>query len=219
MKLTHSHSALKDFENCALSYYHNRILKDVPRVKGEAAVWGERVHKDFESRVKDGVPLPKHLEHFEPHLNKFLGMNARCEWKVCLNEELKPTEWMAKDAWLRGVIDLYVPTQPKVCVVVDYKTGKHRTEFDQLELSALFVFAQEPDIEEVRAAFFWTQTNELDTAIYRRANINDLWAKYLAKIRRVHQAYESNVWPAKPSGLCSYCGFKPKCNYAQKGRR
>lgn len=215
MKLTFSHSALKDFDNCALQYYHKRILKDIPNVKGEAATWGERVHKDLELRLTEGRPLPEYLSKYEPMMNKFLGLDFKCEWKVCLNEDLKPTDWMAPDAWIRCVLDLYIRMNTTTAVVLDYKTGKQKDDFDQLKLCALMVFAQEPEVDEVRSGFIWTQGNKLDTETYYRADINKLWAEVIAKIRRVYRAAESGNWPAKPSGLCNWCGFKPQCPYAR----
>lgn len=215
-KITFSHSSLKDFDNCALQYYHKRILKDIPDVKGEAATWGERVHKDFELRMTEGRPLPDYLTHFEPTMNKFLGYEFKCEWKVCLNDELKPTEWMAADAWLRGILDLFIRISPTVAAVLDYKTGKHKDDFDQLKLCALMVFAHEPEVEEVRSGFIWTQSKMVDTEIYYRKDANKLWEDVISKIRRVYRASESDNWPAKPSGLCNWCGFKPQCPYARK---
>jgi len=214
--LAHSHSSIKDYENCALAYYHKRILKDVPDVKGDAAIWGERVHKDFELRVTEGKPLPDHLQHFEPHLNKLLGLDTKCEWKLALNSELKPTEWFAPDAWLRCVIDLYARVRDNTAVIIDYKTGKRKDDFDQLKLCALMVFAHAPDVNEVRTAFFWTQAQAMDTATYWRAEANTLWTEVITKIKRIHRSVDSDNWPARPSGLCGWCGYQPKCNYARR---
>jgi hypothetical protein len=215
VSLTFSHTALKDYGNCPLQYQHKRILKDIPDVKGDAAIWGERVHKDFELRITEGTPLPEHLMQFEPVMIKFLGLETKCEWKMCLNENLKPTEWMAPDAWLRSVIDLYARLTTTVALVVDYKTGKVRDDFDQLELFALQVFAHEPEVDEVRSTYIWTQGGTLTSATYKREDANKLWEKVIAKIRRVYRSVESDVWPAKPSGLCNWCGFKPQCNFAR----
>lgn len=214
--LTFSHTALKDYDNCPLQYQHKRILKDIPDVKGDAAIWGERVHKDFEERLTINKPLPDYLEKFEPMMQKFVGLDIKCEWKVCLNENLKPTDWFAPDAWFRGVLDLYVRINNTTAFVGDYKTGKRRDDFDQLKRFALFVFAHDPEVQEVRTAFIWTQFGKVDSETYHRRDVNKLWEETISKIRRVYRSVESDNWPAKPSGLCGWCGFKDKCTYAKR---
>ena len=44
MKLAHSYSSIKLFENCPLRYYRQRIKKDVVDEGGEASKHGERIH-------------------------------------------------------------------------------------------------------------------------------------------------------------------------------
>ena len=217
MKLSHSYSAIKDYDNCPLAYQQKRVVKSFKDCQNQYSIHGERVHKAFENHVKLGEPLPPELEKFQPLLAKFSGMKVQCEREVVLNEDLKPTTCWAPDAWLRGKLDLYVEINPTTAFVGDYKTGSHRPDFDQMELFALFVWAHEPEIEEVRTALIWTKDKKLDSVVYtREADANRLWAKHLGKIRKIYESLEKDIWPAKPSGLCGYCGYKPNCVYGRK---
>lgn len=215
--LAHSYSSIKDYEQCPLKYQQQRIVKSFKNPPNQYSAHGERVHKDFENHVRDGTPLPPDLIKYAPLLAKFIGREVSCEREVVLTEELKPTTWWAPDAWLRGKLDLYVRLTSTTAAVFDWKTGKHRPDFDQMELFALFVWAHDPEIQEVRTALIWTQCDKMDTQTYtREADANRLWAKHLGKIRKIYESVEKDVWPAKPSGLCGYCGYQPQCVYGRK---
>jgi len=59
VRLNHSYSAFKQFDNCPLRYYRQRVLKDIKDEMGEAGLEGDRQHKALENRVAFGTPLPK----------------------------------------------------------------------------------------------------------------------------------------------------------------
>ena len=48
MRLNHSYSAFKQFDNCPLRYYRQRVLKDIKDEMGEAGLEGDRQHKALE---------------------------------------------------------------------------------------------------------------------------------------------------------------------------
>jgi RecB family exonuclease len=216
-KLSFSYTALKDFANCPLAFKHKRILKDVAFVQGAEAKWGEEVHAALEHRVKDGTPLTKEFEKFEPIAKKFDGKRVECELELCVNEHLKPTGWFDADAWIRGIVDVLVWIDDKTVFVGDYKTGKRRPDFDQLELFALLIWAHYPEVHKVKTSLVWLKENSMDSETYTRDQANELWGKVMAKIRRVYNAVDSDVWPAKPSGLCGWCDVHKQlgCKYAK----
>ncbi len=216
MGLSFSYSALKEFEQCPLKYQKKRITKEFVEEQTSWATYGEQIHKAFEDYVREGKPLPNDVAYFSTLLDKFKPYKVECELEVVLTEELTPTTWFAKDAWLRGKIDLMVWMSPTKVLVYDYKTGARRPDFDQLEMFALFVFQLYPEVETVSSGFIWTKDKALDTQTFTRAECNALWAKHLGRIRKVYQAHESDIWPAKPSGLCKYCGWKPNCAYGRR---
>ena len=220
-KLSFSHTSLKDFANCPLAYYHKRVLKDVVFQQTDAAVFGVEAHKHFELRVTENKPLPDHYADYEPVLfDKIKGYKLEAEKQYCFNEKLEQVEWYAPDAWLRGVVDLVVWLDEETVWIVDFKTGKRRPEFDQLELFAAFIMHTNPQVKNVRASYLWINVKPpaIDTETYTREQLQGIWASVMTKIRRVYKASEHDVWPARPSGLCGWCDFKKQhgCEYSRR---
>lgn len=124
VKLAHSFSSLKMYENCPLRYYYQRITKEVSDTPGEASLYGERVHKQLELRLKDGEPLPQETTKFEPLINllerKAEGKTLLVEQELTLNEKLSPTGWWDDDAWMRSKLDVLIIHKNKA-FVGDYK--------------------------------------------------------------------------------------------------
>lgn len=219
MTLSHSFSSIKMYENCPYRYYHQRVAKTVVDQGGEASIHGERIHKYIEERLK-GTATPEQIAeivNLEPVIASVEALAAggelATERQLTLTQELKPTSWFAKDAWLRSILDVMVIRGSKA-VVLDWKTGKRRPDFTQLELFALQVFAHYPDVKEVSTGFIWIKDLACDRETYKRDGTPALWAKLLERIRRIEQSVETNVWPAKPSGLCRFCPCNHFCDYA-----
>lgn len=217
MQLSHSFSSLKLYENCPLRYYHQRITKSIVDKGGEASQYGERVHKFLEDRLKDGTPLPPEVEPIEgavTAIKRLLGDGElHIEKELTLNKNLEPTGWWAKDAWVRSKLDVLILRDDEA-FNIDWKTGKRRPDFTQLELFALQVFAHYPYIERVTGSFVWIKDAALDKQTYVRGDTPRLWEAFLSRVQRIEQSLEHNNWPARPSGLCNYCPCKPTCDYA-----
>lgn len=216
--LSHSFSSLKMFENCPYRYYHQRIKKSVTDQGGEASQYGERVHKFLEDRLGKKEPLPDEVAKLEVVAARLeaaaAGHDMYFEKQLTLNVDLKPTTWWAKDAWMRSILDVLI-LRDDDAVVIDWKTGKRRPDFTQLELFALQVFAHYPYINKVSSSFIWIKDTALDKEVYKRADAHVMWEKLLTRVSRIEQALEHDTWPAKPSGLCNYCPCKPFCEYAR----
>lgn len=208
VNLTHSFSAIKMFENCPFQYYNVRIIKSVVNKGGEATIWGERVHSQLEQRLRDGVALPPESASNEPIClaltNLAAGGDLFVEQEATLSKALAPTGWWDPDAWLRSKLDVLVIKGPWAAVF-DWKTGKRRPDFSQLELFALQVFTHEPAVQTVHSKFLWIKDGKSDQEVYKRDQMPVLWEKLMTRIHRIEKAMETNVWPAKPSGLCPYC--------------
>lgn len=216
MQLAHSYSAIKLFENCPYRYYHQRIAKTVVDQGGEASAHGERIHKSLEDRIKEGTTLPSELDNLEPTVQVLeqygKAGSITAEQELTLNAKLEPTGWWSKDAWMRSKLDVLVTVGDKA-MVVDWKTGKRRPDFAQLELFALQVFLQFPEINWVSSTFVWTKDLNTDREVYTRDKKGELLTKLLEKTKRIEAALEKDKWPAKPSGLCKFCPCKDFCEY------
>lgn len=216
--LSHSYSSIKMYQNCPKRFYHQRIAKHVTDQGGEATLYGERLHKMLEERLRDAVDLPPEAAPYAPLVDAVLrsvgGGTLMVEQELTINRKLKPTGWWDEDAWLRSKLDVLVIKDRKA-VVLDWKTGKRRPDFDQLELFALQVFVHHRQVQEVSSGFVWLKENAIDRNIYNRNNVGELWSNLLNKVSRIERSLQEDDWPAKPSGLCKFCPAKHLCDFAR----
>ena len=142
-----------------------------------------------------------------------MGGTLQVEQKLTLSENLTPTTWWEKDAWLRSILDVLIIFEDEA-IVMDWKTGKRRPDFSQLEMFALQVFSHYPNIKKVKSTFVWLKDLSLDSHTYNRLDADDLWVKLLSKTERINQSLINNNWPPKPSGLCRFCPAKNICEFS-----
>ena len=193
------------------------MRKAVSDPGSEATHYGERIHKFLEDRLKTNTELPQEAAHYEGITSAILkGMKGELlvEQELTLNVELNPTGWFDDDAWLRTKIDVLVVNQSEA-KVLDWKTGKRKPDFDQLELYALQIFAHYPEVERVSVGFVWLKDKAMDRNEYVRQDAAALWEKLLTQIKRIEKSLETEVWPARPSGLCRFCPARHLCDFAQ----
>ena len=220
VKLAHSYSALKQYENCPKRYYHQRITKEVKDEPGTATVHGERVHKQLEDYLKaPATGLPPESAALKPLCDTVRasvdgGGALLVEQEYTLSSDLQPTSWFAPNAWLRFKLDVLAIRPNGTAMVVDWKTGKRRPDFDQLEMFALAVFSFWPAITKVSSMFVWTKENAIDKEVYRLERKDEMWTRLLTRINRVEKSLETDNWPAKPSGLCKFCPCRNFCEFA-----
>lgn len=215
-----SHSRLSAFENCPRQYYETTVAKTVQETKGEATIWGEEVHKHFENRLGEGIPLPPALEMHEDFmqvLDNFPGEKL-VEARIALNTKLEPCEFFGSDVWYRGVID-YGKIHENFAHLIDHKTGKSHNKFGQLKLFALHTFAAYPQVDEVRCDYYWTQSKSTSGATYTRDMIPDLWQQFVPSLKQYAEAYITDTWQPRQSGLCA--GWCPvtTCEFWRPKRR
>jgi hypothetical protein len=214
MKLSHSYSAIKLYENCPYRYFRQRITKDVVDEGGEASKYGERVHEYLEHRLKSNKLLPQDVAHYEPlcaSVEKIAaGGELLIEHELVLTDNLTPTGWWDADAWLRSKLDILV-LNGTLANVMDWKTGKRNADQFQMQLFAAQVFKHFPDIQTVKTSLVWLKTMEMDTETYYREQMNDLWADVMKRIQRIYTSLENDNWPMRPSGLCRFCPARHDC--------
>ena len=217
MRLSHSYSSIKLFENCPLRYYRQRITKDVVDEGGEASKYGERIHAFLENRLK-GSGLNAEIAQYEPlclSVEKLARQGELyIEKELVLTDNLTATGWWDADAWLRSKLDVLVIVGGEA-VVMDWKTGKRNADQFQMQMFAAQVFKHYPDVQRVKTSLVWLKTMEMDTNTYERSGMNAIWAEIMKRIQRIHSSFEYDNWPAKPSGLCRYCPCRHDCDYAR----
>lgn len=198
-----SYTALTGFETCPKRHFHTKVKKDVPDPPGEPALWGQRVHKALEDRVRDKKALPPSLAGYEALAARFDSApgTVLVEKQICLNRNMEQTTWFGKDAWCRGVIDVGVVNGRKAAFW-DWKTGKRSPEIEQLKLFAGLGFISYPEVEVISTGFVWLKEKKMDKEVFTRDDAPAIWEEFLPRVHRLERAHEKAEWPAKPSGLC-----------------
>lgn len=198
-----SYSSLTAFETCPRRYYLTRVTKQVVEPQTEATTHGNAAHKAFEISVEKKVPLPQGYEAWQPIVEKIQRVSAKreTELKIALNKDLKPVSWFDKSAWCRGIIDLNVENGTKA-LALDYKTGKRKAESTQLMLFAGLLMHAKPHIERVRTAYLWLKDRKIDSSVFNRHSLSEIWGEFVPRVQRMEAAYEKEKWQPQPSGLC-----------------
>jgi len=199
-----SYSSLDDFKNCPKAFHAKRVAKTVQETPSEQMIWGNKVHKCFEMRIKNGEALPDYLEEHEPFMQELEALDGEklTERKIALSTSRQPTTFFAKDVWMRGIID-FCNVHRDGALLVDYKTGKKHAKFEQLKLFALYTFVEYPDVDYVTTQFYWTKTKDTTEQTFDRSQIAEMWNSFAPDLRQYVQAFKDDVWQPRPSGLCN----------------
>lgn len=213
-----SYSSLTAFETCPRRFYLTRIAKLVKEPQTEATIWGNEVHKALEHAVQ-GKPLEPRFVSYGPLVEKLRAAPGQkhTERKFGLTSGYQPTEFFAKNVWFRGVIDLTIVTDT-TATVLDHKTGRVKTDGDQLKLFAAAAFAQYPHVNTVTTGYIWLAHDKLTRRDFTRDEVPVIWQEFIPRIRRMELAQEKDNWPPNPSGLCkAWCPVGKKlCDFCGK---
>jgi hypothetical protein len=200
-----SYSALDAFETCPFRYFKTKVEKSIVEPQTEATLWGNKVHKALELRVRDGTPLPPGMENYEKLAAKIAdkakGRTLGVEQKLALTKDFKETTFFAKDVWLRSILDLSIETGTRA-FIGDWKTGKKNPNSEQLQLSAAVFFATRPWIDEITNTFLWLQVGEVTTEKFHRDDAPAIWQNFIPRVQRLEEAVATGTFPKRPSGLC-----------------
>lgn len=214
-----SFSALEKFKNCPKQYYEIKVAKSIKEEQGEAAIWGDYVHKHFEEYLRAGgiYDLPDNVKQYKDYLDAFLAQDGELlvEVELAVNTALQPCGFFEKGVFLRGYADV-LRIKGDTAWVHDHKTGKRKIT-KQLRMMALLIFAIYPKIARIHASFGWLRDGKSDSETFTRLDWPDLVNDFLPDIRQYRDAFRDNVWQPRQSGLChgwcpvTTCEFwKPK---------
>lgn len=199
-----SHSALEQFKNCPRSYHAHRVIKSIPYVEGPEAKYGNEVHKAFENRLRYGTPLPGDLHSHELYLSRLLQLpgHGEAEQEIALNRKAQPCGYWDPDVWYRGKVD-YLKINGDMARVYDWKTGKPHQKLLQLYEYILWTFLKHPEVTRCYAEFYWTKTPANPTGITMgRERIGEIWQMLMPDLKQMLEAFQSDIWQPRQSGLC-----------------
>jgi RecB family exonuclease len=205
----HSHTSIKEFEQCPRKFEAKRILKLYPYEQSEAARYGDEVHKALEDYTNLGAPLPEQHAQFLPVIQAVLAKPGRhkAELSVGVRRDLSPCDFFDKKVWLRGKIDhIAVDDEDLKAWVVDWKTGKNKyPDFDQMTLMSLFTFAHYGHLRQVNSAIIFLLYKDLKKSRMVIDDVEKQWWKLKEKTAKIEKAIEVGQFPPKPGPLCPWC--------------
>lgn len=210
-----SHSALDKFESCPKQYYETAIAKRWPFVTSAEMEWGKSVHKHFEDYLLYGTPLPADLITHQAFLDRFKALPGELagEERIALDVHLKQCSYFSKEqqVWFRGQVDARKRDLASgVSHILDHKTGKVKNDYTQLKAFAMFEFLTQPLIHTCHVEYYWTQIKGANGAVYTRDQLPEIMAFFGAKLHRFADAFLTDTFNPKQSGLCN--GWCPVTN-------
>lgn len=203
-----SHTALESFENCPKQYYETKVAKRWPYVASAEMQWGKDVHKAFENYLLYGTPLSADLVTHQDFLDRFKALPGELagEERIALDTSLKACGYFAKDVtvWYRGQVDARKRDRARgVSHILDHKTGKVKNDYTQLKSFAMYEFLTQPDIHTCTVEYYWTQIKGANGETYHREQLPDIIRFFAAKLGPYADAFLTNTFNPKQSGLCN----------------
>jgi hypothetical protein len=201
-------SRLGSFETCPRRHHEVDLLKNFAEGPNAQRDFGGDLHKALEEACRDNVPLPPHFEGYQWVVDKILALPGakKFEQKWGIDRNFGQVGFFDNACWLRVVIDVFIRVGDRAAVV-DYKTGKVKEDMSQLLLNAAVIFAYFPQVNTVDVAYWWIcQKRKVTRGTYHRADLPQIWNKFLPRAKAYEDAYTKGEFFANPSGLCKrYC--------------
>lgn len=207
-----SHSRLEKYKNCPRQFYEVVVIKSVKEQQGEAALWGQAVHKALEDRLAKKIPLPENMAglNLEPYCQSIEKLPGQMyvEYEIALNKNLEKVSWFGKDVFSRAKLDVLI-INGATARVIDHKTGKVKPENKQLKLFALNVFLAFPHVTTCHTAFSWLDHDKVTKEVFGRHQMDELWAEFIPDLVDYKTSFKNDNWPMRESGLCrGWCPVK-----------
>ena len=207
---TWSYSALKEYTNCPKQYQEIKVLKRFVKSTTEQMLYGTEVHKALEDYVREGTPLAKNYERFQPVLDALIAIEGTKypEHEMALGRNREPMEFGDENRWVRGIVDLLIVNGDEAHII-DYKTGSNKyPDPKQLKLMALMTFAHFPQVNRIKAGLLFVMHNSFMDEEYTRDEIDKLWNYFTPDLERLSHSYDNDSWQANPTPLCGWCPVK-----------
>jgi hypothetical protein len=211
--------------NCPRQYHGKYVLKKFPREEqSPEQVYGEEAHKHFENRQAHGTELPEDLAVHEPFMKRLDALPGMTfvENKVALTKKLEAVswDWRRDEIWFRGIIDFKkVDDESKRAWIVDYKTGRPHQKLRQLVIYAIHTFIAHPNVDLIDARFYWTKDGTNTRKVWDRTELEGLWGTIIGDLRQYKEAFKTNIWQPRPSGLCAGWCPDTDCEYWKSKRK
>jgi hypothetical protein len=205
---TWSPSKLNCFEICPEKYAAEYVYKTVPYQETAATVWGNRLHKAAEIFMKKKeIKDEEAFKIVEPYVRLFSKISGYhyIEHRIALNKDWQQCSWY--EAVGRMVLDFGVSPAAKKFLGVDYKSGKMKSDFTQMQIYALALSKLLPFIDEFDMRYVWLKEGKITGFKVNREDLKPIEIDIKERLARMQDAHENVVFNARRNGLCkNYCG-------------
>lgn len=205
-----SYSALNAFENCPRKFWATKIGKVVSDAN-QYNMAGNEDHDAIEIFHKKGIPLPERMANLVPMMQKLRAAPGEkyVEFQMTLRTDFSVTTWKDyKNAWVRGAGD-WINVNGSLATYLDWKSGKPRKDIeDQVDLTALLIFAHFPNVHRVQGGMFYFNHGKLAPHAVDRADAPRLWNGFINRVKELERAKLEDNWPVNPNPLCGWCPYK-----------
>jgi len=223
-----SFSRLNLYEQCPYRFYNKYILKKDEPITQPLAL-GKAVHKAIEDKIKG-------VEHEEAVLNGYMEAEFHSELsyediseltaKASVHPGMGETETyfklpLADDdnaPMIQGFIDVVQPDGS----IIDWKTNRVPYSVQDTQQVALYCWAISKirNLDEVKGSYYFLRFRREDSYIFTSKEMDEArrWALNLANeingkldLYSMFPEQYKDLFPAKPSRLCSHCPFSVAC--------
>lgn len=169
------------------------------------------------------------IEKFKERIDEFKIRNKVAkilpEKKLAVTKDWKPTQFFAKDAFFRGVIDLAIIMQNKDVLLIDHKRGPdpqwglRNYEFQLDSYFPLFHYGMQPIAGGQSGVHFINHGEILLREYTDLERIQEKIPKEIAFYTEaaVDAVIEAGKFEYKRGTMCKYCDYKELCKGGKRG--
>lgn len=151
------------------------------------------------------------------------GLEPTIEQKYAMTRDFKKTGFFSKDAYIRGVFDLWAMDEAdKKLIVIDHKTSKNASSANAVKAHTqlnLYVFMLTKLFnlkwERAHIALHFLRHGKLVWAGLTPKEVEQFGKRYTHYLSALEgtivKAYETNNWQKCPGVYCRWCSFKDEC--------
>lgn len=204
--LVWAYTMLQTYDNiCPHQAYRRFIKKDIPFFETPAMTRGNEVHAALEYRVGGGKPLPVQMQQYEVIAAPLANRGAKAEQWVGINRDGTFADSRQAN-YGRGKIDVNIVCD-RSAYLVDYKTGKVREEPFELEVQAVFLKAQHPQLKTIVAQYAWLAEVKMGK-VYDVSDTQATWARINHIVAKIGADRARGTFDKRQTGLCGWCPVK-----------
>lgn len=188
----------------------------------------ERFDADWEARLSPRVRVVRDGDSLDARRSLGRSMVARhhrerfvSDRSATLAVEQRLDVKLADGSAFRGIVDRIARTEDGALEVVDFKTtGRPPThhgpgETLQLRAYGLAVLRHHDDVSRVRLRYEYLSDGGRFELAADEAEVGRTEVELRERIERVEEAVEAAEFPARPSVLCRWCGYREVCDASE----